>query len=111
MPVYDTDIFWSIAHSDDHILVGISRGYHIGVDIEMIRPREASVFDLVRPEEWSLFGAQTIGNFYTLWTAKESIIKLRRGRLDDMPRYTCVARYPLDRMICGLEFTAELVFT
>ena len=110
-PVYETDICWSLSHSDGHILTGVSRGQTIGVDIETIVPRDPSVFGYFSDGEWGMLGSEKgWEGFYTLWTAKESVIKLHRGGIDDLPRYILSERRMTPCTVSGLDFKEELIF-
>lgn len=82
----DSDIFFNLSHSTNLILIGISRGRKIGVDVEANREkyRWRELADrFFSPEEKSwLFANPTPENFFHLWTLKESFLKLTGEGLD-----------------------------
>lgn len=86
-PIFESDIFWSIAHSGNSVFVCVTKGIPIGVDVEEILPRDPSLLETFTEQEWDKFDTKNWENFYTLWTAKEAVIKLKRGNLDDMTHY------------------------
>lgn len=80
-PLWNGQICWSLSHKDDWIAVAVA-GHPVGIDVEVLRPRDPSLFSLFRVGEWEVLGGQTWENFYRLWTAKEALIKRERGTID-----------------------------
>lgn len=75
---------FSISHSGSCILLAVDRG-EIGADIEYIDPRHLDLADRVcLPEEADWLRGRGAAAFFTLWTLKESMMKLtgRGMRLD-----------------------------
>jgi hypothetical protein len=91
-PIFENNIFRSISHIQDYVLVWIS-DTKIWLDLEYIKERDSSLllkfsdieykncntdFDLWECKNWN--------NFYRIWTAKESFIKKLNLKLDDMEK-------------------------
>lgn len=87
-------IRYSLSHSGDLALVGVTRGHAIGVDVEICR--DTVDIDLVARRQFApgevarLFnvtGPRRVEAFYTCWTRKEAYLKARGegliGRLQD----------------------------
>lgn len=75
---------FNISHSSDLVMIGITSGLALGIDVESIEAREADIDGLDRyfaPEEsaalLSLPLAARRRRFFELWTLKESYIKAR----------------------------------
>ncbi|MBQ8974269.1 MAG: hypothetical protein IJ072_00930 [Oscillospiraceae bacterium] len=69
------DIFFSLSHTKTHVMCALS-GKDVGCDIESPRPvTQGLALRVNTPEQLEQF------DFFTLWTLKESFIKLK-GRLD-----------------------------
>jgi len=67
--------YWSLSHKPGCVAAVVSRG-EVGIDVEEIKPRSESVFDLVASDgEWELGGERTLDAFFRLWTAKEAALK------------------------------------
>mgnify|MGYP006283116595 CR=1 FL=1 len=77
-----TDLRFNISHSGEFGIVAISRGFEIGVDTELLRPR-ANVIRLARrffaPEEVDRVerasAEEQLAVFYRIWTRKEAFLK------------------------------------
>ncbi len=92
---FDSDgLQFSLSHSGDVALLGVTRGRAIGVDVEVIR--DSVDLNLVARRQFApgevarLFnvsGAERTAVFYTCWTRKEAYLKARGegliGRLQD----------------------------
>ena len=75
---------FNISHSADLVMLGVTSGRALGIDVESVEAREAGVDGLDRyfaPEEsaalLSLPPAARRRRFFELWTLKESYIKAR----------------------------------
>jgi 4'-phosphopantetheinyl transferase len=67
--------YWSLSHKPRCVAAVVSNR-EIGIDVEEIRPRQESVFDLVASEdEWELGGDKAWETFFRYWTAKEATLK------------------------------------
>jgi phosphopantetheinyl transferase len=49
------------------------------VDIEVIRPRDDSLFSSFSEKEWNVIGEKNWESFYLLWSAKEVLVKKYLG--------------------------------
>lgn len=78
-----TLLYWSISHSNNYVSFIIS-DEPTGIDIAEYEERDISLLDMHSDSEYDLLGAKSWNNFYILWTAKESIIKLQGWWLEDM---------------------------
>lgn len=66
---------WSVSHKTKCVAAVVSKS-SIGIDIEEIRPRSESIFDVVASdEEWSLSKDRSWNAFFRYWTAKEATLK------------------------------------
>lgn len=77
-----SNIRFNVAHSEDELLIGITSGRMIGVDIEHIRPMPdmralAARFYALSERNWlfSLPTSQQPDAFFALWTCKEALLK------------------------------------
>jgi 4'-phosphopantetheinyl transferase len=76
------DLHFNVSHSGDLALIGISQTGPLGVDIEVVRP-EIDLADLIElfftPSEHVLIAANSAAQqrsaFYSIWTAKEAVLK------------------------------------
>jgi 4'-phosphopantetheinyl transferase len=67
--------YWSISHKPQYVAAVVSKT-EIGIDIEEIKPRAESIFDLVASdEEWDLSEDRSLYMFFRYWTAKEAVLK------------------------------------
>ena len=71
----------SVTHKDQLIGIALSNK-PIGIDLEVLKERDVSLFDWFIEEEWKLLGEQNWLNFYRLWTAKEAVIKTCQSDVD-----------------------------
>ncbi|MGA1867131.1 MAG: 4'-phosphopantetheinyl transferase family protein [bacterium] len=68
--------YWSISHKPSCVAAVVA-SCTTGIDIEEIKERSASLFHyVVSEEEWEIIGQRDWTNFYRVWTAKESALKL-----------------------------------
>jgi phosphopantetheinyl transferase len=88
-PISRWALFWSISHSQDHVLVGVSN-QPIWVDIEVIRPRDESLFDSFSQQEWDILGERAWESFYILWSAKEALVKKYLWWVDEIGKWGLV---------------------
>ena len=84
LPPSKLGLSFNISHTDGLILLGVTKGAAIGVDVENLGSRELSIAVADRyfaPEELavlhSLPEARQKSHFFDLWTLKESYIKAR----------------------------------
>lgn len=72
---------FNLSHSDDHVMLAITRGAAIGVDIECIRHRDVDglITRFFSPDEQAQFENLAtdarIAMFYQIWVQKEAYIK------------------------------------
>jgi 4'-phosphopantetheinyl transferase len=67
--------YWSLSHKPKYVTAVVSKDM-IGIDIEEIRPRSDSIFNLVASdEEWELSRDRSWHTFFRYWTAKEAVLK------------------------------------
>jgi 4'-phosphopantetheinyl transferase len=67
--------YWSLSHKPRCVAAVVS-DKAIGIDIDEIRPRQKSAFNLVASEEeWKLSGDRSWESFFRYWTAKEAALK------------------------------------
>ncbi|MDD2917186.1 MAG: 4'-phosphopantetheinyl transferase superfamily protein [Candidatus Gracilibacteria bacterium] len=103
-PVSEGGFFWSISHSQDHVYVGVS-GNPIGVDIEVIRTRDESLFGTFSEQEWNILGEKNWESFYILWSAKEALVKRHLGGVDDVVNWQLVKVEGISEGMKRLFFT------
>ena len=67
--------YWSVSHKSKYVAAVVSKE-RVGIDIEEIKPRSESIFDLVASEEeWRLGQDRSWDTFFRYWTAKEAPLK------------------------------------
>jgi len=67
--------YWSLSHKPKCVAAVVS-DKAIGIDIDEIRPRQKSAFNLVASEEeWKLGKDRSWESFFRYWTAKEAALK------------------------------------
>jgi len=93
---HGNDLFFSMSHSKDMTLIGISGGKRIGVDIEAVRP----VKDIYKLSSYAFSEAEhswltqlppnlVKEAFIRIWTRKEAIVKYHTGTIaGDMHKFT-----------------------
>ena len=74
-------LYLSFSHSRDHVAFACSHS-PVGIDVAEYALRDSSLLLVHPPSDYQLLGGANWYNFYTLWTAKESIIKLEHLLLD-----------------------------
>ena len=86
------DLHFNLSHSGDLALCGVGAA-HLGVDIEVIRPRRAGLARYIcSPEEYAWY--EELGgdweSLYTIWTLKEARVKQMGSGLDRPARTIAV---------------------
>ena len=76
-------LYWSISHSTNYVSFIVSDS-PTGLDIVEKQERDVSIQDIHSAHEYDILGRKNWDNFYILWSAKESIIKVAGCWLDDM---------------------------
>ncbi len=75
------DLHFNLSHSGDAVLVALSRGRDLGVDVEAVRPHDdldavaAQVFADDERAAIAAAGERRLDAFYALWTRKEACVK------------------------------------
>ncbi|MFK8101188.1 MAG: 4'-phosphopantetheinyl transferase superfamily protein [Saprospiraceae bacterium] len=72
------ELFFNISHSEHLIVCAMTQLGDLGIDIEVIRPMELEHFkSCFTPSEWQtiLQAENSLNQFLTYWTQKESVIK------------------------------------
>jgi len=82
---------FNVAHSEDLILIAVTRACVLGIDVERVRPipeRESIVMQYFSSREAAALTAlpkqQRLRAFYQLWTCKEACLKATGGGLSDL---------------------------
>ncbi len=73
----------SISHKDNLVFIWVS-DEKIAVDIEVYKKRDEILLDRFLDNEYDVLWWKTWDNFYVLWTAKESIVKILWLLLDEI---------------------------
>lgn len=66
---------WSISHSENYVAFIVSER-PTGIDIAEHEERDSSLLESHPMSDYDILGGKNWNNFYILWTAKESVIKL-----------------------------------
>ena len=87
-------LHFNLSHSGDLALCGVGAA-HLGVDIEVIRPRRAGLARYIcSPEEYAWY--EELGgdweSLYTIWTLKEARVKCTGEGLRQRPETIAVPR-------------------
>jgi len=98
-----------ISHKNNLVFIGVS-DIKVGVDIEKYKNRDESVLGIFSNMEYDLIWLKELNNFYLLWTAKESIIKLLDITLDDMKNIEAVNISKKNQKISDIIFNYESLF-
>lgn len=77
-----SDLRFNLSHADGMIVLAITRGFEVGVDVERVRqmPEMATVardnFSLYEQASlWSLPQVDQLPAFFRIWTRKEAVVK------------------------------------
>ena len=77
-PYVDASIDFSIAHSGDMVIVILTSGGQVGVDVEQVKNTDISCYeDYFTTTEWANIHSSAIPlqAFYTAWVRKEAVLK------------------------------------
>lgn len=97
--------FFSASYSGDWLLLGMSKE-KIGVDLELIKPRDESLLKTYEKELKTHFWRADRNTFYLLRTAKEAILKASdTNNLDRLAEIELLSAEKKTQMIKNLPFT------
>ena len=86
VPLPNAGYFWSISHKRQFAAAVIADA-PIGIDIEHITERPRRLHDaLASKSEWDLMPDESWNSFFTLWTAKEAVLKATGTGIADLLR-------------------------
>lgn len=103
--------FFSASYSGDWLLLGISKE-KIGVDIEVIKPRDQSLLNAHKAELGTHFWIADWNHFYLLRTAKEAILKASDSEnLDTIHEISLNSTKKKIQKIWDKTFSRELIFS
>jgi len=69
------DVDFNISHSDNLVMVVLSRQATVGIDVEKIRPLKSLAFrSVMQPHELTRIAQQPV-LFFQLWSLKEAVVK------------------------------------
>lgn len=75
-------VYFNMSHSENYLLIGISDHLNLGVDVEVVKPRDFLGLAKRSFSEWeynqikSASPGNAIDFFYQIWSQKEALIKL-----------------------------------
>jgi phosphopantetheinyl transferase len=102
--------YLSISHKKDLVFIWINNS-KIWVDIEILKIRDKNLLNKFWEEEYNILWWKNWENFYTLWTAKESIIKYENLLLDDIEEIKCRDVEMLHLYNNKIKFSKKICFT
>ena len=112
-PVAEQGVWWSASHKPDYV-AGVVSTFPIGIDVEKILPRSASlVAKAVSPTEAALFSRDRWTVFFRCWTAKEAALKSRGVGIADLSRCRVVSVFNDTRIVVrfnGTNLSVEQFF-
>ena len=87
------NLWWSTSHvcrkTDAAVAAAISSLAPVGVDVEVITPRDPSLQLLFSLEEYNRVGGRSWEAFFRLWCAREAVIKARSLTLSALTTLCC----------------------
>jgi len=98
----------SISHKKDLVFIW-TNDRQIWVDIEIVKKRDTNLLDKFTEKEYEILWEKKWKNFYILWTAKESIIKLENLVLDDMWKIELIKKEKLNKYLSKINFNNKLI--
>lgn len=101
--IYNKSIYRCISHKEKYVFIWVNK-FTLWLDLEIIKNRDESIFTIFDKKEWDLIWEINIYNFYRIWTAKESLIKLLSLILDDMQKIKLVNIYKEKKSISNINF-------
>ncbi len=108
-PIFEKNIYWSISHKWDYIFIWIWKE-KIWIDIEIFKERDISLLDKITEKEYEILWWKNWQTFYTLWTGKESIIKRKQLKLDDIYKIKLKENTEEKNTKSGIIFSKKLIF-
>jgi 4'-phosphopantetheinyl transferase len=74
-PLPRAGVFWSLSHKPRYV-AGVAATSAVGIDLEALRPVSAGLIARIGGDgEWAILGGRTCADFFSLWTAKEAVLK------------------------------------
>lgn len=113
----DDALEFNVSHSGDRVAIAITEGTPVGIDIEVEQPRMTDLNQLARryfsrieaDEVESQQGDAAMRLFFTIWTAKEAVIKAAGGGLSiDLAAFSVLPVTEEWREVTNLSGAAEL---
>lgn len=85
---YLENTYFNISHSENHVIVALSKKIEIGVDIEILKSVRLDAFKhLFSEKEFQIIEADKSGRtFFEFWTKKEAALKTIGCKLSDMTK-------------------------
>ena len=103
--------FFSASYSGEWLLLGISKE-KIGVDIEVIKPRDQNLLNTYKAELGTYFWIADWNHFYLLRTAKEAVLKASDSEnLDAIHKISLNSAKKKIQKIWDKTFSRELTFS
>ncbi|MDX1976062.1 MAG: hypothetical protein SFT94_00160 [Pseudanabaenaceae cyanobacterium bins.68] len=97
---------FNLAHSGDRLLYGFSLDQAIGVDLELVRPRQIS-----KLEQRLGYSPSSLLDFYRAWTGLEAVTKLAgRGIFANLAN-SYPASYPVVHFLPEINYMAAIAHT
>jgi hypothetical protein len=106
--MYDEN-FWSLSHKQWVVFFGVWKT-NIGVDIELVKPRDISLLDTFLQSEYDALGWKNWDNFYRFWTCHESMVKYDKETNYKQGMYRLLSFEQKPCMVSGINFEYELIF-
>jgi len=98
VPQPTSGVYWSVSHADGFV-AAVTATQPIGVDIEKIDTFSRVLRERIADDgEWHLLKEVTPLSLYTLWTAKEAVLKAETIGLEGLGDCRIVAKQAEDRL-------------
>lgn len=106
---------FNISHSQDYVVMVITKNIRAGIDIEYINPKinHDEIGEIVFSKREQSYARQSIESFYILWTKKESLFKaIGTGFMDEKilkKTYLDLRKYQKESYTGGLIFCTNII--
>ena len=82
------NVYFNISHSKGVVVIAVSQNHEVGVDIELLQPKDKELVKYVCNDEEYRFVKNEV-DFISIWTNKESIVKCVgtgiKNKIKDIP--------------------------